>query len=394
MAAIDTTTYRFTDKGRFGTIALATGIAGTVLTIVGFFVDSHQFFTSWLMSFATWTTIALGALFFVMLQHVTGAVWSVVTRRAAEALAQTLPLLLLLFVPVVLGVHTLYHWSHAEEVAADHLLTWKAPYLNIAFFSIRGVVFFTIWIVLVWMLSRHSLRQDKDGDASHTIAMRKISAVGMFFFAFSLTFAAFDWLMSLTPHWYSTIFGVYVFAGGFLASVAFLSLFFRTMGQKGLLTKEIGIEHHHDFGRMLFAFTVFWAYIGGSQYYLIWYANIPEETVWFLARWDNGWYVVSMALIFLHFGVPFVSLVFYKMKRSANVLRAIALLIIIMHAVDMYWIVMPTFHPGSPMPSWMDITALVGIGGLVLWLFWQRYTNHAAVPLNDPKFHDSVAHNV
>ncbi len=394
MAAIDTTTYRFTDKGRFGGIALATGIAGIVLTIVGFFVDSHQFFTSWLMSFATWTTIALGALFFVMLQHVTGAVWSVVTRRAAEAMSQTLPLLLLLFVPVVLGAHTLYHWSHEDAVSTDHLLAWKAPYLNVAFFSIRGVLFFAIWIGLSWMLSRHSLQQDADGEARHTIAMRKISAAGMFLFAFSLTFAAFDWLMSLEPHWYSTIFGVYIFAGGFLASLAFLSLFFRTIGRDGLLAKEVTIEHHHDFGRMLFAFTVFWAYIGGSQYYLIWYANIPEETVWFLARWDNGWWLVSVALIFLHFAVPFAVLVFYKLKRNSAILRGIALLILVMHAVDMYWIVMPTFRPGSPLPSWMDVTALVGFGGLVLWLFWNRFTANASVPLNDPKFSDSIAHNV
>ncbi len=394
MAAIDTTTYRFTDKGRFGVIALAAGVAGTVLTIVGYFVDSQQFFTSWLMSFATWTTIALGALFFVMLQHATGAVWSVVTRRAAEAMTQTFPLLLVLFIPVILGAHSLYHWSHEDAVASDHILTWKAPYLNIAFFSIRGVVFFAIWIVLGWMLTRHSLRQDVDGDASHTVSLRKISAAGLFFFAFSITFAAFDWLMSLEPHWYSTIFGVYVFAGGFLAALACMSLFFQWLGKGGMLTKEVSIEHHHDFGRLLFAFTVFWAYIGGSQYYLIWYANIPEETVWFLSRWDNGWWVVSVALIFLRFAVPFGTLIFYKAKRNLSVMRAVTILMVLMHAVDMYWLVMPTFREGSPMPSWMDFTALVGIGGLVLWLFWLRYTAHAVVPFKDPKFHDSVAHNV
>jgi hypothetical protein len=394
MAAIDTTTYRFTDKGRFGVIALAIGVVGTVLTLVGYFVDSHQFFSSWLMSFATWTTIALGSLFFVMLQHATGAVWSVTTRRAAEALTQTLPLLLLCFVPIVLGTHTLFHWSHDEAVASDHLLAWKEPYLNIAFFSVRGLVFFVIWIVLGWLLTRHSLRQDVDGDPGHTVSLRKISAVGLFLFAFTMTFAAFDWLMSLEPHWYSTIFGVYVFAGGFLAALALLSLFFQSLGRGGLLTKEVGVDHHHDFGRLLFAFTVFWAYIGGSQYYLIWYANIPEETIWFLARWDNGWWVVSVALIFLRFAVPFFTLIFYRMKRTPAVLRAVTILMLIMHAVDMYWLVMPTFRADSPLPAWTDVTALAGIGGLVLWLFWQRYTAHAAVPLKDPKFHDSVAHNV
>jgi hypothetical protein len=394
MAAIDTTTYRFTHTGRFGIIALAVGVIGTALTIVGYFTDSQQFFASWLMAFSTWTTIALGALFFVMLQHVTGAIWSVTTRRAAEAMTQTFPLLLLFFLPVLFGVHSLFHWSHEEELAVDHLLAWKAPYLNATFFSIRGLVFFAIWIVLAWLLTQRSLRQDGDGDVRHTIALRKISAVGLFLFTFSLTFAALDWLMSLEPHWYSTMFGVYVFAGGFLAALAALSLFFQLLGSRGLLTKEVSIEHHHDFGRLLFAFTVFWAYIGGSQYYLIWYANIPEETMWYLARWDNGWHVVSIALILLHFAVPFFTLIFFRMKRTLPVLRIITLLILVMHAVDMYWLVMPTFRAASPMPVWTDFTALAGLGGLALWLFWRRYTAHAAVPLNDPKFHDSVAHNV
>lgn len=394
MAAIDTTRYTFTNKGRFGSIALAVGAVGLVLSIVGYFVDSRQFITSWLMAFAMWTTIALGALFFVMLQHATGAVWSVVTRRAAEALSQVFPLLLLFFVPVALGAHTLFHWSHTEAVATDSILQWKSPYLNLGFFIGRAVVFFAIWIVLGWLLLRESVAQDADGDPTHSKRLRKLSAAGLFLFAFSVTFAAFDWLMSLEPHWYSTIFGVYVFVGGFLSALALLTLLFQWMKKQGVLTREVSIEHYHDFGRLLFAFTVFWAYIGGSQYYLIWYANIPEETVWYLARWDNGWWLVSVLLILLHFAVPFLTLLFYRMKRTEAVLRGIALLILVMHAVDMYWIVMPTFKAGSPMPSWMDITAVAGIGGLVLWLFWLRYTAHAAIPVRDPKLEDSIAHRV
>ncbi len=394
MAAIDTTRYTFTNKGRFGSIALAVGAVGLVLSIVGYFVDSRQFITSWLMAFAMWTTIALGALFFVMLQHATGAVWSVVTRRAAEALSQVFPLLLLFFVPVALGAHTLFHWSHTDAVATDSILQWKSPYLNLGFFIGRAVVFFAIWIVLGWLLLRESVAQDADGDPARTLRLRKLSAAGLFLFAFSVTFAAFDWLMSLEPHWYSTIFGVYVFVGGFLSALALLTLLFQWLKKQGVLVREVSIEHYHDFGRLLFAFTVFWAYIGGSQYYLIWYANIPEETVWYLARWDNGWWLVSVLLILLHFAVPFLTLLFYRMKRTEAVLRGIALLILVMHAVDMYWIVMPTFQATSPLPSWMDVTALAGIGGLVLWLFWLRYTANAAIPVRDPKLEDSIAHRV
>jgi len=394
MASIDNATFRFTNTGSFGKIALATGITGTALSIAGYFADSHQFIASWLMAFSTWVTIALGALFFVMLQHTTAAVWSVVTRRAAEAMSRTLPLLLLFFIPLLLGAHTLYHWSHAEEVATDQLLAWKSPYLNLGFFSVRGLLFFAIWILLAWLLSKHSLAQDTDHDPKRSITLRKLSAAGMFLFAFSVTFAAFDWLMSLEPHWYSTIFGVYVFTGGFLAALAFLTVTFLLLKRGGTLAKEITTEHYHDFGRLMFAFTVFWAYIGGSQYYLIWYANIPEETVWYAARWDNGWHIVSLLLIVLHFLVPFFVLIFHRMKRSGSVLLGVALLLLVMHAVDMYWLVMPTFKGGTPLPSWMDFTALPGIGGFVLWLFWRRFTAHPAVPLHDPKFLDSVAHRV
>ncbi|MGB5074798.1 MAG: hypothetical protein WBQ23_11745 [Bacteroidota bacterium] len=393
MAALDTQTYTFTDKGRFGIIALGIGILFTALTVVGAFTDSHMFFAAWLTSFAFWTTITLGALFFVMLQHVTAAVWSVVTRRAAEALALALPVLLLCFIPLLFGMHDLFHWSHAEEVAADRILAWKAPYLNTTFFAIRGFVFFAIWIVLAWILHRHSVAQDTDGDVAHTYSMRKISAGGIVLFAFSATFAAFDWLMSLNPHWYSTIFGVYVFIGGFLTSMAIMLLIFQMLRRQGMLEGVVTIEHFHDFGRLIFAFTVFWAYIGGSQYYLIWYANIPEETVWFLTRWENGWKEVSMALILLHFIVPFLTLLFYRVKRNTILLRLIASLIVVMHFVDMFWLVMPTFGPGVHF-SWMHLTSVLGIGGLVMWMFWLRYTAHRAIPSADPKLADSIAHRV
>ncbi len=394
MAALDPQTYTFTDKGRFGLFALVAGIAGIALSAVGAFTDTHTFFASWLTAFTFWTTLVLGALFFVMLQHASGAVWSIVVRRGAEALTMTLPLLLLAFIPLLFGLHDLFHWTHEDAVATDHLLQWKEPYLNTGFFIIRGGVFFAIWIGLAWVLNRHSLAQDEDGDPRHTISMRKISAGGIFLFAFSFTFAAFDWLMSLQPHWYSTIFGVYVFIGGFLASMAFLTLFYQQLDRKNLLSSVLSIDHFHDFGRLLFAFTVFWAYIGGSQYYLIWYANIPEETMWFLARWENGWKTISMALIVLHFAVPFLVLLFYRFKRNAMILRSIALLLVLMHLVDMFWLVMPTFAADGVHVSWMHVTSVIGIGGLVLWLFWTRYTAHRAVPAHDPKLADSIAHRV
>lgn len=393
MAALDSQTYMFTDKGRFGMIALGTGVLFTLLTVVGAFFDTHTFFASWLTSFAFWTTIVLGALFFVMLQHAAGAVWSVVTRRAAEALSLAIPLLLLCFVPLLFGLHDLFHWTHEDAVATDHLLAWKSPYLNTAGFIIRGLLYFASWILFAWLLHRRSVAQDADGDPAHTIALRKLSAGGIFVFAFTITFAAFDWLMSLEPHWYSTIFGVYVFVGGFLTAMCLLVIVFLMLRGQGMLTDVITLDHYHDFGRLLFAFTVFWAYIGASQYYLIWYANIPEETMWYLARWDDGWKHVSLALIFLHFVVPFLTLAFYRVKRNLTILRIIASLLIVMHFVDMFWLVMPTFGPGIHF-SWMHVSSLLGIGGLVLWMFWNRFTAHRAIPAADPKLADSIAHRV
>ena len=395
MISIDTTTYKLQNSGKLPVIALIFGIAGLAASAVGLLTDAHTFWASYLVAFAYWLTIALGGLFFTMLHQVTGAVWSTVARRAGEALSMTLPLLFVLFIPLLFGMNHLYHWSHSEEVLTDELLKWKSPFLNSGFFIVRAVMYFAIWTGLAWLLNRESLAQDADGSITHTLRLRKISAPGMFLFAFSITFAAFDWLMSLEPHWYSTIFGVYVFTGSFLSSLAFMTVFFGWLRSKNVLTGEVTIDHFHDFGRMLFAFTVFWAYIGGSQYYLIWYANIPEETVWYLARWDGSWKFVSIALIALHFGVPFFVLAFYKSKRTLKVLLSIASLILIMHFVDMFWVVMPTFSPhGSVHFSWMHITAMVGIGGMVKWLFLKRFSTNPAVPFNDPKFKDSVAHRV
>jgi hypothetical protein len=386
------TTYRLADKGRFGLIALVVGIAGLALTLVGLFVDKEQFFFSYHVAFVYWVTIALGMLFFTLLQHVTGAVWSIVVRRASEAMSMTLPYLFLFFIPLLFGAHSLFHWTHTEAVAEDHLLQWKSGYLNMAFFIVRAVLFFGIWTCLAYFLNKHSLAQDRDGDPSHQASMRKLSAGGMFLFAFSLTFASFDWLMSMNPHWYSTMFGVYVFVGGFLAALSFMTVYYQGLKGRGVLQDVVTVDHYHDLGRMIFAFTVFWAYIGGSQYFMIWYANIPEETVWFLTRWEGGWKTVSILLIFLHFGVPFITLAFFAMKRNPAVLRVIALLLIVMHYVDMYWLVMPT--RGAFHFSWMDLTAVAGIGGIVLWLFYRRFAKYPLVPVKDPKLADSLAHRV
>jgi len=382
--------------GRFGVFALAAGILGLALSAVGILTNSDRFYLSWLAAFAYWTTLALGGLFFTMLHHVTGAVWSVVVRRSAEAMSMALPLLLVFFIPVIAGAHSLFHWTHADAVASDPVLQGKAPYLNTVFFTARGIVYFLVWAVLAWALNKHSLAQDANGDPRRSRSLRKVSAAGMFLFAFTVTFAAFDWLMSLDPHWYSTIYGVYVFTGGFLAFIAFMTALYLVLKKRGELADAVTTEHYHDLGRMLFAFTVFWAYIGGSQYFLIWYANIPEETIWYLNRWDApSWRAVSLLLIALHFVVPFLALIFRVAKRNFAVLRATAILLLVMHYVDIYWLVMPNHHAaGGVQFCWTDIAAFLAVGGFVMWLFWSRFSGRPALPTGDPKLDDSKAYRV
>jgi len=368
------------------------GTVGLLLSLAGYFVDPGVFFPSYLVAFIFWTTLSTGALVFLMIQHVTGAHWSVVIRRGAEAFSLSLPWLLVFFLPVLLGVHSLYHWSHADAVAHDRLLQWKAPYLNVGFFAVRGVVYFIIWGGLAWLLGKYSLLQDKAGQPDRSGTLRRISAPGIILFAFSVTFAAFDWLMSLDPHWYSTIFGVYIFVGGFLTAIAFLTLFYLLLRQRGFLAEVVTINHYHDLGRLIFTFTIFWAYIGGAQYFLIWYANIPEETVWYLHRWYGSWKVVSLAIVLFHFLIPFLALIFYVTKRNTLMLKTVAGILLVMHYVDMYWLVMPTFAGEGVAPSWMDLTTFVGIGGVLLGLFALRFTKYPALPLNDPKLAASIAH--
>lgn len=387
---MDSQTFQLTDPGTLGRNLLMLGGLGLVLTLVGYFVDHEQFFFSYLTAFAYWTTLGLGALFFSMLHHLTGAVWSVVLRRMMETVASVLPVMLIFFLPIIFGMHSLYHWSHADVVAHDPILAQKAGYLNPTFFIIRAVVFFGIWFLVARGLYRTSLAQDNGHTDAMQAKMRKLSAGGMVLYAFTVSFAAFDWLMSLDPHWYSTIFGVYIFSGGFLAILAFLVIFTNWLLKRDVLSGVVTIEHHHDLGRLLFAFTVWWAYIAASQYFLIWYGNLPEETHWFLDRWVGSWRPWSMFIIAFHFAIPFFVLVFRASKRSRPVLISMAVLFLIMHWADLYWVIMPTLHKTGVHLSWMDFTSWIGIGGIYLGLFWKRFTAHPMVPAGDPNLKKSM----
>lgn len=386
---IDIKTYRITQDGRVGQIALALGIIGLILTAAGYFIDKTQFYYSYLTAFVYWLSIALGGLFFTMLHHLVGAKWSVVLRRLAENIMICVPPMVIFVIPVLSGIRELFHWSQPEVVAQDHLLQSKAAYLNVPFFVVRAAIYFVVWIVLGRSLFRLSLLQDGGHHDGLFKKMRVVSAPGMILFAVTITFASFDWLMSLDAHWYSTIFGVYVFAGAFLATLAFLMRFVLYLDSTGVMHETVTKEHWHDMGKLLFAFTIFWGYMAFSQYFLIWYGNIPEETIWFLHRWEHGWEYLSLLIVFGHFVVPFFVLFPYSTKRSRPVMLVMTVWILVMHWVDLYWIIMPNLHREAVEYSWMDITTMLGIGGVFVWYFWNRVRVRPLVPIGDPGLEES-----
>lgn len=387
---LDTQTYRLTDIGATQKFLQIAGIAAFVLTLLGLFVNPDQFFHSYLTAYVFWLTVSLGGLFFTMMHHLTGAVWSVVLRRIAEIIMITTPVMAILFIPIIFGIHNLYHWSHGEAAAADELLAHKSPYLNTTFFIIRAVVYFTIWILLARGLYIVSLRQDEGYDYGQVKKMRWVSALGMVLFAISVTFAAFDWLMSLDAHWYSTIFGVYVFAGALVAIISVLIILAAVFRRFGILDAEVTYEHYHDLGKLLFAFMVFWAYMAFSQYFLIWYGNIPEETIWFMHRWEGSWKAITMLLVLGHFVIPFFILIVRGTKRNLKALTFMAAWLLVLHWVDLYWIVFPSLHHHGADFSWMDLTAFIGIGGLFLSMFVRRLAKHPIVPVSDPNLKRSM----
>jgi hypothetical protein len=372
------------------TIGAVVGIIG-IGTAAGLgFDEQHRFFYSYLVAFLFFMSLTLGGLFFTLLHFLTRSGWGIVLRRLAENIASVMPLMAILFIPVFLGMHDLYHWSHVDVVAHDKVLSGKQAYLNPNFFTIRAALFFTIWIGLALMFRKASLAQDENGDHAISRKLMARSAIGMLLFALSLTYGAFDWAMSLDPHWYSTMFGVYFFAGCGVSIYATMSLFTIYLPKWGILGEDILTEEHrHAAGKMLFGFTCFWAYIWFSQFFLIWYADLPEETVWFLHR-SGPWFPVSAGLFAFHFALPFVFLMARPMKRNKTTLAIAACWMLMMHYIDLYWVVMPTIDH-QPHPSLVDLGAFLGVGGLWVAAVAYRAQRNLLVPINDPRLAESLA---
>jgi hypothetical protein len=370
-------------------VGVGVAVAGVALLALASGAGPRRVLAAWLVALVYFLTIALGCLYFVLIHTAMQGAWGVVVRRVAEAAASTLPVFALLFVPLALGLADLYPWAHATE---DALVQWKKPYLNEAFFLARAAGYLAVWSAAAVWFARLSRRQDASADPSAIAArLRRWSGPLLIPVGLAHTFAAFDWLMSLDPHWYSTIFGVYSFAGSLLAGFAFLAVAAVLLRRSGLLPLAVSAEHLHDLGKLLFAFTAFWAYIAFSQFFLIWYANIPEETIWYHERLSGSWAAMSALLAIGHFAVPFLFLLPRRTKRNPLALAAAAVWLLLMHFVDVYWLVLPSVHGVSHRPGLADAGALLAVGGTALAAFALLLRRHPLVPVGDPRLAESLA---
>jgi hypothetical protein len=385
-------------SGRIVRPAFAVGIAGLVAALgLGWIKGDAgaSFFHAYLANYAFFLSLSLGGLFLVAVGHACRAGWNVTVRRLAEVLAANTFWLGVLFlpivVPVLLGSASLYRWNDPSAVAASELLMHKTVYLNPWFFGIRSAAYFLIWGCLGRFYLDRSTRQDASGDPALTLQMERRSPLALLLFAGTLTFASFDWLMSLAPEWFSTIFGVYYFSGAVLGGVAALVVGAVLLQASGRLVSSITAEHYHDLGKLLLSFVVFWGYIAFSQYMLIWYANIPEETEWYLVRQTGPWRWVSLVLLFVHLVIPFLGLLPRAAKRRKEVLCFWAVWLLAAHWLDLYWLVMPNVAGSGLPPGPIDLACLVGIGGIFLAGLVRTAEGRPLLAGGDPRFDESLA---
>lgn len=370
------------------TLFLALAVVGLAATALGAFVNRAQFAHSYLFAFFYFFCLSAGSLFWILVHHGTDAEWSVVVRRVLETKAAMMPVFALLFLPLLWVAPILWEWWTIPP-GKDHLLAQKAAYLNHTFFYIRAAAFIGLMSLVAFRLRHWSTAQDADGDHLRTIKMRWWTFAGLPIFGVSLSFAAIDWVKAMDHHWFSTMFPVYIFAGAAGSSMALLVLTTLWLKSKGYL-KVVTVQHYHIMGKFLLAFTVFWAYIGFSQYMLIWYANIPEETIFFVRRNTETWYYLSQALVVLRFFLPFPFLLFQGTKKNLKVLAFWAGYILVMQALDLYILILPMLHYKGVALSWMDLSAFIGIGGLVGFLFLKALGKYNLFPLRDPRVDLSV----
>ncbi len=400
------TTARLADLARYTAVpklmvpAFGLGIVGLLLTLVGYFVTGArgQAAHSYLIAFSYWLGISVAFLIMVAIFHTAKAKWLIVLRRTMETGAASVVIFIPLFLVLLFMVKDLYPWwpksplaEHITGLEAEHLSHKQHGYLNPTFFYIRQVIYFAVWAFVAWRLRSWSLRQDETGELDLTVKQRRFSPGALPFLALTITFASFDWLMSLTPLWQSTIFGVYYFAGSFLAAFCILTIVTANARGVNLFGSVVKLDHFHNLGKLMLAFTAFWAYIAFSQFLLVWIANIPEEAPWYGLRIFGPWRPLSIALFFLHFLLPFFTLLSRNLKLKPRLLAVVAVYILVIHAVDLYWLVWPALTgEAGPTFHWTLVTAFLGVGGISVGFALMQARNRFTLPVKDPYIAESL----
>ena len=369
---------------KIGMTLLAVGV---ILGVAAFFVDHSRAVYNYLVAFTFMISIGVGALFLIALEYIVGADWSVPIRRVVEFFAATIPLLAILVIPLLLNVGELFHWSHPEAVAEDKILNAKAPYLNVTFFIVRVFVLIGLWSLFYFFFVRNSKKQDTSKDQKLTTINIRLSAIFIPIFALTITISAIDWLMSVEPHWFSTIIGVYFFAGTVIAALAAVTLATVLLKENGYLHPAMTNDHLYSLGALMFAFVNFWGYIAFSQYMLIWYADLPEETFWFMQKWEGSWAIFSIGLIIIKFLVPYIVLVSQPSKMDPKKLKFIAVWLLFAHFYDLFWFVMPEMEQlsGGYSFSWIDLVFPIAAVGLIILVFNMKVKKENLIPIGDPK---------
>jgi hypothetical protein len=372
---------------RLNLLLIAAG--GALVAALGVFLAPERTWPNLLLASYYLLSLGLAGVVFIALQYVSNAGWAVGIRRVPEAVVQVLPIGGVLMLITLIGIPTLYDWSHSD-IAGDHILRAKADWLNIPFFAVRTAAYVTLWIALGFALVRNSRKQDTDGDLGHTHKNKKLSAAFLVIFGFTFTVASMDWIMSLEPKWYSTIFGIYNFSGMLLNGLAAITILVIVLRRLGPLRTVVNESHLHDLGKLIFAFSIFWMYIWFSQYMLLWYANIPEEVIYFVHREQGGWQVFTWLDVVFNWVIPFVVLLSQWSKRNEGLLLKVCVIIMIGHWIDLYWMILPPFIKSGPEVSIWEIGPIAGSVALFFLATLRSFASASPIPVKDPMLVESV----
>jgi len=354
-----------TQLEQIGKKAFLIGAAASVVSVLGALFGAREaFFEAYLVGFLLCVSVPLGVMVISLVHYLSYGAWGFVIRRQSLAATRTIPWMAILLIPLFLGIKSLYLWANPEAVAADPLLQLKSPYLNVTFFMIRAVFYFAVWIILSKFMERKSIELLDQDTEEGRMKLQLVSGLSLLAFIITMTFAAFDWAMSIEPLWFSTIFGIFTVIGQSLMGLAFLVVMVRLSSEEDVLKDESTVRGFHDLGNLILALVMLWAYMAFSQFFIIWSGNLPEEIGWYIHRLNGGWQVVGSVLAIFHFFVPFFLLLNRTIKRSVHFLAMIALFVLVMRFVDIVWIILPTFRHELLHLSWLHFTVPVGMGGL------------------------------